>query len=57
MLITGAVCDKCQVAVRCNGVYTKKVLTDSLRRRGWQIGKKTICPDCKPKPKKIIVEE
>lgn len=56
MLVSGAICDKCRTAVQTGGGYTKKVLTDSLRKKGWQIGKRTICPNCKPKPKKVVLE-
>ena len=57
MIITGAKCDKCGTVKWADGVYTKKEMTVVLRKKGWTVGKRTICSDCVPKRKTIIVEE
>ena len=57
MLATGAICDKCKSSRHANGIHTKKDITAMLRKAGWTIGKRTICPKCRPTPKKKIIEE
>jgi len=56
MFISGAKCDKCSAFNYAKSIQTKKMLTASLRKEGWSIGKRTICPKCKPEPRKIILE-
>jgi len=56
MIISGAKCDKCGALKYGTGVHTKKIITASLRKDGWTVGKRTICPKCKPVPKKIVLE-
>ena len=56
MFVSGAKCDKCGAFNYAQTIQTKKVLTASLRKEGWRIGKRTICPKCRSTPKKIVLE-
>jgi hypothetical protein len=52
MFIAGAKCDKCGILNYAQTIHSKKVITSALRSAGWSVGKRTICPNCKPKRKK-----
>ena len=57
MFISGARCDKCKKWNYAERVLSKRELTTAFRKAGWTVGKRTICQDCKPKPKRVIIEE
>ncbi len=46
-LVSGFVCDKCGFMALVDKVGTKKALVCFARKKGWTVGKKVCCPNCK----------
>jgi len=48
-----AMCDECGDSYT-EAFWTQRELIKDLRRQGWSIGKKVLCPECRQK--KVIKE-
>jgi len=47
MFFSGVVCDKCGIKLTWNTCCAKKHLINMARDRGWTVGKKELCPNCR----------
>lgn len=49
---TYAMCDMCNVC-EVSSLYTLAIFKQRLRLEGWTFGKKTICPECNERRKRL----
>lgn len=51
---TSIICDKCSERISHTDVYTKQWMIRCAREKGWTIGKRELCPNCRKKRRKAI---
>lgn len=56
-IVRGVICDKCGVMMYWCGNVSKGTAAYLARKKGWTIGKRCLCEDCKKKGKKESEEK
>ena len=51
MFATSIFCDKCGCEFFSYSIETKKFMVNTAREKGWSIGNRHLCPNCREKRK------
>lgn len=56
-IIRGVICDSCHFMICWESNVSKQMAAEAARNKGWTIGKRCLCPDCKPKKKRRVPDD